>query len=230
MSFELPKLPYAFDALEPHIDARTMEIHHGKHHQGYTNNLNSAIQGTELEGKSIEYILNNLDMTNAAVRNNGGGFYNHCLFWEVMSPKGGGEPSGDLAIAINDAFFVATRYLGRRVFDQSLRRLQPARARPIAPALAGCRAMLVVVPTDGVPALRLQRLFDDQPCRQLHQLGPSVRRGQAAFNQIRKRLARMHRARYSLRHGVSPCWRRRQPALVCKSSARMHPYQIFQQV
>lgn len=104
MSFELPKLPYAFDALEPHIDARTMEIHHGKHHQGYTNNLNSAIQGTELEGKSIEYILNNLDMTNAAVRNNGGGFYNHCLFWEVMSPKGGGEPSGDLAIAINDAF------------------------------------------------------------------------------------------------------------------------------
>ena len=104
MSFELPKLPYAFDALEPHIDARTMEIHHGKHHQGYTTNLNTAIQGTDLEGKSIEDILGNLDMNNAAVRNNGGGFYNHCLFWEVMSPNGGGEPTGELAKAINDAF------------------------------------------------------------------------------------------------------------------------------
>ncbi len=103
MSFTLPALPYAFDALEPHIDARTMEIHHGKHHQGYTNNLNGAIEGTDLEGKSIEAILENLDMNNGAVRNNGGGFYNHRLFWEVMSPNGGGEPTGDLATAINEA-------------------------------------------------------------------------------------------------------------------------------
>ncbi|MFK5983310.1 MAG: superoxide dismutase [Flavobacteriaceae bacterium] len=104
MSFTLPALPYAFDALEPHIDARTMEIHHGKHHQGYTNNLNGAIEGTDLEGKSIEDILQNLDMNNGAVRNNGGGFYNHSLFWEVMSPNGGGEPAGEIANAINDAF------------------------------------------------------------------------------------------------------------------------------
>ena len=104
MSFTLPDLPYAFDALEPHIDARTMEIHHGKHHQGYTNNLNGAIEGTDLEGKSIEDILSNLDMNNGAVRNNGGGFFNHSLFWEVMSPNGGGEPTGELADAINTAF------------------------------------------------------------------------------------------------------------------------------
>jgi len=104
MSFQLPTLPYAFDALEPHIDARTMEIHHGKHHAGYTNNLNAAIEGTDLEGKSIEEILNNLDMSNGAVRNNGGGYYNHRLFWEVMSPNGGGQPSGELAEAINDAY------------------------------------------------------------------------------------------------------------------------------
>ncbi len=104
MSFTLPKLNYALDALEPHIDAKTMEIHHGKHHQGYTNNLNGAIEGTELEGKSIEEILTNLDMNNNAVRNNGGGFFNHSLFWEVMSPNGGGEPSGELADAINAAF------------------------------------------------------------------------------------------------------------------------------
>ncbi len=104
MSFTLPKLNYAFDALEPHIDAKTMEIHHGKHHQGYTNNLNGAIEGTELKGKSIEEILTNLDMNNNAVRNNGGGFFNHSLFWEVMSPNGGGEPSGELADAINAAF------------------------------------------------------------------------------------------------------------------------------
>ncbi|MCF6297241.1 MAG: superoxide dismutase [Flavobacteriaceae bacterium] len=104
MSFELPKLPYVYDALEPHIDARTMEIHHSKHHNGYTNNLNNAISGTNLEGKSIEGILENLDMSNGAVRNNGGGFYNHSLFWEVMSPNGGGEPSGELAAAINNAF------------------------------------------------------------------------------------------------------------------------------
>lgn len=104
MAFELPTLPYAFDALEPHIDAKTMEIHHGKHHQGYTNNLNAAIAGTDLEGKTIENILTNLDMDNKAVRNNGGGFYNHSLFWSVMSPNGGGNPSGELATAINSAF------------------------------------------------------------------------------------------------------------------------------
>ena len=104
MSFLLPKLPYAYDALEPHIDARTMEIHHTKHHAGYTNNLNNAIAGTDLEGKTIEDILNNLDMQNAAVRNNGGGFFNHNLFWKVMSPNGGGEPTGEVALAINAAF------------------------------------------------------------------------------------------------------------------------------
>ncbi len=103
MAFELPNLPYAYDALEPNIDARTMEIHHTKHHNGYTNNLNNAIKGTKLEGKSIEEILTNLDMANTAVRNNGGGFYNHCLFWEVMSPKGGGKPTGELAKAIDQA-------------------------------------------------------------------------------------------------------------------------------
>lgn len=104
MAFELPALPYAHDALEPHIDERTMKIHHGKHHQGYTNNLNGAIEGTDMEGKNIENILTNLDMSNKAVRNNGGGYFNHSLFWSVMSPNGGGEPTGDLADAINDAF------------------------------------------------------------------------------------------------------------------------------
>lgn len=104
MSFELPQLSYAFDALEPHVDARTMEIHHGKHHAGYTNNLNAAIADTENEGKSIEDILKNLDMNNATLRNNGGGFYNHSLFWSVMSPNGGGLPTGELADAINEAF------------------------------------------------------------------------------------------------------------------------------
>ena len=104
MSFELPQLPYEYDALEPHIDARTMEIHHGKHHAGYTNNLNAAIADTENAGKSIEDILRSMDMGNAALRNNGGGFYNHTLFWSVMSPNGGGLPSGELAEAINDAF------------------------------------------------------------------------------------------------------------------------------
>jgi len=104
MSFQLPKLPYAYDALEPHIDARTMEIHHSKHHNGYTTNLNNAIEGTDLESKSILDILENLDMSNMAVRNNGGGFYNHDLFWKIMSPNGGGEPSGELAAAINKEF------------------------------------------------------------------------------------------------------------------------------
>ena len=104
MSFELPKLNYAYDALEPHIDARTMEIHHSKHHNGYTTKLNAAVEGTELAGKNIEDILTNLDMSNGAVRNNGGGFYNHRLFWEILSPNGGGEPSGALATAITDAY------------------------------------------------------------------------------------------------------------------------------
>jgi len=104
MAFELPQLPYAHNALEPHIDARTMEIHHGKHHNGYTTKLNDAIAGTAHEGASIESILKNLDMDNAAVRNNGGGYYNHCLFWEVMHPDGGGQPEGDLADAITAAF------------------------------------------------------------------------------------------------------------------------------
>jgi superoxide dismutase, Fe-Mn family len=99
MAFELPQLPYAYDALEPHIDARTMEIHHSKHHAGYTNNLNAAIAGTELEGKSIEELCAH-HVDNAAVRNNGGGYYNHDLFWKVMSPNGGGIPTGDLAAAI----------------------------------------------------------------------------------------------------------------------------------
>ena len=104
MAFELPQLNYAHDALEPHIDARTMEIHHGKHHAGYTSKLNAAIEGTELEGKSIEEILANVSKAGGVVRNNGGGFYNHCLFWEVMSPNGGGAPTGDLAVAIDSAF------------------------------------------------------------------------------------------------------------------------------
>ena len=104
MSFKLPELAYAYDALEPNIDARTMEIHHGKHHNGYTTKLNAAIEGTDMDSMSIEDILANLDMSNSAVRNNGGGYYNHRLFWTVMSPDGGGEPSGKLADAINDAF------------------------------------------------------------------------------------------------------------------------------
>ncbi|SVA13431.1 uncharacterized protein METZ01_LOCUS66285 [marine metagenome] len=104
MSFELPQLPYSHDALEPHIDKRTMEIHHGKHHAGYTNNLNNAIKGTELETLSIEEILSSLDMTNMAVRNNGGGFFNHSLFWNIMSPNGGGSPDEDLLSAINVSF------------------------------------------------------------------------------------------------------------------------------
>jgi len=104
MAFELPQLPYAYDALEPHIDARTMEIHHSKHHNAYITNLNAAIAGTDLEGKSIEDILQNLDMNNMAVRNNGGGHYNHTMFWEIMVPNAGGLPTGELAEAINAAF------------------------------------------------------------------------------------------------------------------------------
>ena len=104
MAFELPKLGYNYTALEPHIDARTMEIHNTKHHQAYTTNLNAAIAGTAIENQSIESIMTGLDLNNAAVRNNGGGFYNHNLFWEVMSPNGGGQPSGELAEAINAAY------------------------------------------------------------------------------------------------------------------------------
>ena len=103
MSFTLPELNYAYDALEPHIDARTMEIHHSKHHQGYTNNLNNAIAGTDMEGKSILEILSSCS-NQPAVRNNGGGYWNHSLFWEVMSPNGGGAPSGALGEAIDAAF------------------------------------------------------------------------------------------------------------------------------
>jgi Fe-Mn family superoxide dismutase len=104
MSFTLPDLGYAHDALEPNIDAKTMEIHHTKHHQGYTTKLNDAIKGTDLEGKSIKDILTNLDMKNNAVRNNGGGFYNHSLFWTVMNPKDKGSLSGELKNAISAAF------------------------------------------------------------------------------------------------------------------------------
>ena len=104
MTFELPQLPYAKDALEPHIDAKTMEIHHGKHHNGYTTKLNGALKGLRMESDSIESILGNMDMSNVTLRNNGGGYYNHCLFWEVMGPNGGGTPSGALAQAIYSAY------------------------------------------------------------------------------------------------------------------------------
>ena len=104
MAFKLPELGYAYDALEPNIDARTMEIHHTKHHNGYTTKLNGAIEGTALEGKSIEDILTNLDMSNGAVRNNGGGFYNHSLFWSVMNPNDKGTLSGELKDAIEAVF------------------------------------------------------------------------------------------------------------------------------
>jgi len=104
MAFELPKLNYSFDALEPHIDAKTMEIHYSKHHNGYTNNLNNAISGTELENNTIEEILKNLDLDNKPLRNNAGGYFNHNLFWEIMGPNCGGNPTGDIAEAINSNF------------------------------------------------------------------------------------------------------------------------------
>ena len=104
MGFELPALPYAHNALEPNIDVTTMEIHHGKHHNGYVNNLNNAISGTDLDGKPIEEILKNVSQHTGAVRNNGGGHFNHSLFWTIMSPNGGGTPSGDLAAAIDAKF------------------------------------------------------------------------------------------------------------------------------
>lgn len=104
MSFTLPDLPYAFNGLEPHIDAMTMEIHHDKHHAGYTNNLNNAIKGTDLENASIETILGGISNQSAAVRNNGGGYFNHCMFWEVMSPNGGEIPTGELAADMDAKF------------------------------------------------------------------------------------------------------------------------------
>jgi Fe-Mn family superoxide dismutase len=104
MAFSLPDLPYAFGALEPHVDARTMEIHHGKHHAAYVNNLNAAVQGTDLENESLEALLAKVGTLSPAIRNNGGGHWNHTMFWEIMSPNGGGAPTGDLAVAIDGAF------------------------------------------------------------------------------------------------------------------------------
>jgi Fe-Mn family superoxide dismutase len=104
MAFELPQLPYDFSALEPHIDAKTMEIHHGKHHNAYVTNLNKAVEGSDLAGKSLDELMKNISSASAAVRNNGGGHYNHSLFWTVIGPNGGGEPSGELADAINSKF------------------------------------------------------------------------------------------------------------------------------
>jgi len=108
MAFELPQLPYSFDALEPHIDAQTMEIHHDRHHKAYVDNANAALEGTEFADWSVEKVLGDLDLIpeekRTAVRNNAGGHANHSLFWEIMSPDGGGEPSGDLARAIDDTF------------------------------------------------------------------------------------------------------------------------------
>ena len=104
MAFTLPQLPYAYDALEPHIDAKTMEIHYTKHHQGYVNNLNKAIEGTENADKSLEELVKNAGNISVAVRNNGGGHWNHSFFWTILSANGGGQPSGDLAAAIDSAF------------------------------------------------------------------------------------------------------------------------------
>jgi len=104
MSFTLPQLDYAYDALEPHIDSRTMEIHHSKHHQGYTNKLNAAIEGTNQESKNIHQILADLDMNNMALRNNAGGYFNHKLFWEIMNPNNKTEMSNELSSAIDNSF------------------------------------------------------------------------------------------------------------------------------
>ncbi len=104
MAFELPKLDYAYNALEPHIDARTMEIHHTKHHAAYTSKYNDAVAGTDLEGKPLEEVFTKISNQSATVRNNGGGYYNHNLFWKVMSPNGGGQPTGDLLSALNSTF------------------------------------------------------------------------------------------------------------------------------
>ena len=104
MAFKLPDLPYAYNALEPHVDARTMEIHHSKHHKAYTDNLNKAIEGKPEDQMAIEDIIKNINNYPVAIRNNGGGYWNHCMFWEIMSPNGGGIPSGDLAAAIDASF------------------------------------------------------------------------------------------------------------------------------
>ena len=104
MSFKLPELPYAYDALEPHFDAMTMEIHHSKHHAGYTNNLNNALENSDKKSDCVEDILKNIGDYSTAVRNNGGGYYNHKLFWTILSPDGGGKPTGKLAEAIDEAF------------------------------------------------------------------------------------------------------------------------------
>ena len=104
MAYSLPPLPYSFDALEPHIDATTMEIHHDRHHKGYVDNLNKAIAGTDAEGKTLEELMANISAYPTAVRNNGGGHFNHSLFWSILAPNAGGQPSGDLAQAINEAF------------------------------------------------------------------------------------------------------------------------------
>lgn len=104
MAFELPKLNYSFDALEPHIDAQTMEIHHGKHHAGYVAKLNAAVEGTEAQNMPLEEIMKNISKFSTAIRNNGGGHFNHSLFWTIMSPNGGGQPSGELAKAIDNRF------------------------------------------------------------------------------------------------------------------------------
>ena len=125
MAFDLPALPYAFDALEPTIDARTMEIHHDKHHQAYVTNLNAALEGTEWVDHPIEQVLAMLELLpeekRAAVRNNGGGHANHSLFWTIMSPSGGGEPSGALAEAI-DATFESFAELKRQLIDAGVKR------------------------------------------------------------------------------------------------------------
>ena len=104
MAFELPKLDYDYSALEPHIDARTMEIHHTKHHQAYTDNLNKALQGSNLEGKSIEEVLKNVSGQSAAVRNNGGGYYNHNLYWKILTPGGSSQPQGELLDSLKNSF------------------------------------------------------------------------------------------------------------------------------
>jgi len=119
MAFELPALPYATDALEPHIDKETMEIHHGRHHKAYVDNLNKAIAGTDAENLTIEDICKNISKYSGAVRNNGGGHYNHSLFWTILSANGGGTPSGDLAAAIDEAF---------GSFDELKKKLQEAGA------------------------------------------------------------------------------------------------------
>ena len=125
MPYELPPLPYPYDALEPHIDEETMRLHHDKHHQTYVNNLNAAIEGTEWDGRPMEQVLDNLDLIaedkRTAIRNNGGGHANHSLFWEIMSPDGGGEPEGSLAKAIDDAFGGLDE-LKRQVVDAGLKR------------------------------------------------------------------------------------------------------------